>query len=97
MQNISLPLRMGKVERINVIATSTQSTACDPGVYFFRIIPLTGSGFFFVTGTNPTATANHTFINNGAREHYYEIYPGEKIALIRNSVDCTVQITWMTR
>lgn len=88
------PLRLGQDERLIVGATSSTSSIALSGVSYFRLIVLTGGGVHIKVGVAPVALNTNTYLARGIAE-YFRISVGERVALIRESTNSIVILTWM--
>ena len=77
---------------ISVGATAAQSAAFGSSTIVIRVVANTDCHIAF--GSNPTATANSTFIPKGLPE-YFKVNSGEKLSVIQDSAAGTLYITEM--
>lgn len=82
-------IRLGNVQRIATSASSQQSTAMLASTTIFRID--CSQDVYVAVGQNPTATSS-SFILKGSSYEYFQISPGEKIAVLQVSQTGTCQI-----
>lgn len=91
--NTQTLLRNKSSEAVSFTATSAQSSAAAAGIRAVRLVAT--QDCYYLIGINPTATTSSAFLPANVVE-YKPVFDGEKVAVLREDTDGTLNVAWQT-